>query len=145
MTDTKDRPTAEEVWNARKRLRMSQTAFAALLGYKGRPATISDWETGKVEPDIPAALFHEKVAEASGLTDGTLATDYARSVLGMLEMDADGIALQAERMLAKIREARELLGGASSPEAVVGTRARAAVAAERQPRAPVAPRQAKGR
>jgi DNA-binding XRE family transcriptional regulator len=113
-----ERPTAEAIRLARERLDLSQTKFGQLLGV--RQATISDWETGAVEPSISLARMQELLQDATpGGVRPDLMLDPRSYSLGVLT----GIEGDARSTLAKIAEARRVLG---ATPAVGGPRDRVA-------------------
>jgi transcriptional regulator with XRE-family HTH domain len=102
--------TAGEVRELRERLGLSQSAFADLLGFSGRAATISEWERDVAPPSVSRAFVRERVAAVYG--DAPAGTDrdrYMLSVLAMLEGDAESVRSIVQRQLAKLREARRVL------------------------------------
>jgi len=112
--------TPEEIRLARKRLGMTQEAFAKLLGFKGY-ATVSDWERGVVVPSIPAALMEEVVNRALGVRQDGHFVDprsYALTVLATVEAE---VQRHAADTLARIAEARRVLGLADVPSVPAAT------------------------
>ena len=55
-------PAAVDVREIRRRLRLSQRAFAAKFGFS--PRTVQEWEQGRAQPDRPARLLLAMIARA---------------------------------------------------------------------------------
>ncbi|HKO07480.1 MAG TPA: helix-turn-helix domain-containing protein [Alphaproteobacteria bacterium] len=55
-------PTDVDVREIRRRLRLSQRAFAAKFGFS--PRTVQEWEQGRAQPDRPARLLLAMIARA---------------------------------------------------------------------------------
>jgi len=96
-----------------KRAGVSQAALARALGK--RPATITEWLNGTAaQPSVTVEALEEAVRTLTGGTPRTAVDprSYAAGLLAGFEEDA-------ERMLARVREARAALGlsGATLPDA----------------------------
>ncbi len=55
-------PGSVNVREIRRRLRLSQRAFAAKFGFS--PRTVQEWEQGRAQPDRPARLLLAMIARA---------------------------------------------------------------------------------
>ena len=118
MHDRTILPTPSHIRTTREALGLTQTEFATALGFHDYK-TISAWENGR-PPSISRIEFDRRVgriAAHSGdaTAHGITAPDYARSVLAMLDGDAEAVALLADRMREKIRDALTLLPDAATP------------------------------
>lgn len=118
MLDLTRPPTPLEVQQARERLRLSQTAFAKLLGYT-RAATISDWETGAAVPTISYARMQELLTDAATpaheMDRHRRDREYTAALIALIKGDALDIAASAKRQLDKLDVAERFLSGKPSP------------------------------
>jgi transcriptional regulator with XRE-family HTH domain len=146
MLDPKSLPSAHHVRTTREALGLTQTEFAKALGFN-QYQTVSAWENGGT-PSITRVEFDRRVARIAAArgdvtAQGVTAPDYARSVLVMLEGDAEAVALIADRMRGKIRDALSLLPDGATPRAdplAVERVARESLEAAARHAAPAAPR-----
>jgi transcriptional regulator with XRE-family HTH domain len=118
MHDHVQRPTAAHVRTTREALGLTQTEFATALGFADYK-TVGSWEAGKT-PSITKVEFDRRVARIAAArgdvtAQGVTAGDYARSVLSMLDGDAEAVAIIADRMRGKIRDALALLPEGATP------------------------------
>jgi DNA-binding XRE family transcriptional regulator len=118
MLDPNRLPSAHHVRTTREALGLTQTEFATALGFS-QYQTVGSWEAGKT-PSITKVEFDRRVARIAAArgdvtAQGVTAGDYARSVLTMLEGDAEAVALIADRMRGKIRDALLLLPEGATP------------------------------
>ena len=119
MPDPARVATADEISTARARLGLTQTEFGRLFGVNY--GAVSAWETGASSPKFPAAYMEEVVNRALGVRQDGHFVDprsYALTVLATVEAE---VQRHAADTLARIAEARRVLGLADVPSVPAAT------------------------